>query len=87
MGRTRRSGRTAGEALPLQLHIAGSQKGVGPFSNGVPPLPAQGRSHRRFRPGGRRGSFCATPWHAWGCPASGHEQVIVLRSEGPECRS
>jgi hypothetical protein len=32
MGRTRRSGNTAGEALPLQLHIAGPQKGVGPFS-------------------------------------------------------
>jgi hypothetical protein len=32
MGKTRRSGRTAGEALPLQLHIAGPQKGVGSFS-------------------------------------------------------
>jgi hypothetical protein len=34
MRRTRRSGSTAGEALPLQLHIAGPQKGVGPFSRG-----------------------------------------------------
>ena len=32
MGRTRRSGSTAGEALPLQLHIAGPQKGVGSVS-------------------------------------------------------
>jgi hypothetical protein len=32
MGRTRRSGSTAGEALLLQLHIVGPQKGVGPFS-------------------------------------------------------
>jgi hypothetical protein len=32
MRRTRRSGSTAGEALLLQLHIAGPQKGVGPFS-------------------------------------------------------
>ena len=31
MGATRRSGNTAGEALPLQLHIVGPQKGVGPF--------------------------------------------------------
>ena len=32
MGKARRSGRTAGETLPLQLHIAGPQKGVGPLS-------------------------------------------------------
>ena len=32
MRRTRRSGSTAGEALPLQLHIAGPQKGVGSLS-------------------------------------------------------
>jgi hypothetical protein len=31
MRRTRRSGNTAGEALPLQLHIAGPQKGAGSF--------------------------------------------------------
>jgi hypothetical protein len=32
MRRTRHSGRTAGEALLLQLHIAGPQKGAGSFS-------------------------------------------------------
>lgn len=32
MRMTRRSGQTAGEALPLQFHIVGSQKGVGPLS-------------------------------------------------------
>ena len=37
MGRTRRSGNTAGEALPLQFHIAGLQKGVGSFSAAVVP--------------------------------------------------
>jgi hypothetical protein len=37
MGRTRRSAHTAGEALPLQLHIAGPQKGVRSFSRPVPP--------------------------------------------------
>jgi len=32
MGKTRRSGNTADEALRMQFHIAGSQKGVGSFS-------------------------------------------------------
>jgi hypothetical protein len=32
MRRTRRSGQTAGEALPLQFHIVGSQKGAGPLN-------------------------------------------------------
>ena len=32
MRRTRRSGSTAGEALPLQFHIAGPQKSAGSVS-------------------------------------------------------
>jgi hypothetical protein len=41
MGATRRSGNTAGEALPLQLHIAGPQKGVGSLSRRQPSWYAQ----------------------------------------------
>jgi hypothetical protein len=46
MGRIRRSGHTAGEALPLQLHIAGPQKGVGSFCRCRAFAPCVGRSRR-----------------------------------------
>jgi hypothetical protein len=47
MGRTRRSGHTAGEALPLQLHIAGlTTVGVGSFSRRRALAACAGRSRR-----------------------------------------
>ena len=46
MGRTRRSGNTADEALPLQLHIVGPQKGVGPFFRRRALAAGAGRSGR-----------------------------------------
>jgi hypothetical protein len=56
MGRTRRSGSTAGEALPLQLHIAGPQKGVGRFSA---PCPRGLCSRRLVHPSGHAVCLCA----------------------------
>ena len=50
MRRTRRSGSTAGEALPLQLHIAGPQKGVGPFLRGRALAACAGHCHRPSLP-------------------------------------
>jgi hypothetical protein len=50
MRRTRRSGSTAGEALPLQLHIAGPQKGVGPFSRGRALAACAGHCYRPSLP-------------------------------------
>ena len=53
MGRTRRSGHTAGEALPLQLHTAGPHKG-GRRVILSPPCP-------RGLPGHSRGPSCHQP--------------------------
>jgi len=60
MGRTRRSGHTAGEALPLHLHIAGNKKGVGSFSPRRAPGP--GRAAAVGRP-------CQQPsgWPSYAC--------------------
>jgi hypothetical protein len=59
MRRTRRSGNTAGEALLLQLHIAGPQKGVGSFSGRRALAAYAGRSHRPSIP-----PPCGRPFNA-----------------------
>jgi hypothetical protein len=87
MGRTRRSGRTAGEALLLQLHIAGSQKGVGPFSNRRASVACAWPQPQTVPPGAMPLAILCDAAARMGLPASGHEQVTVLRSEGPQCRS
>jgi hypothetical protein len=60
MGTTRRSGNTAGEALPLQFHIVGPQKSVGPFFGRRALAPGAGfrrrRPHQQLR---RQGSYAA----------------------------
>jgi hypothetical protein len=60
MGTTRRSGNTAGEALPLQFHIVGPQESVGPFfgRRALAPVRATGagRPHQQLR---RQGSYAA----------------------------
>jgi hypothetical protein len=57
MGRTRRSGHTADEALPLQLHIVGLQKSVGPISCRLALATHAGRGRRPPIPAATRSSY------------------------------
>jgi hypothetical protein len=98
MRKTRRSGLTASEAQPLQLHIAGPQKGVGSLSVGRPLAARAGCGHRRpfqaIRSAvlslvSRRGVECArsradnkTP-KGTSCPSTGVPAIAIARNRRP----
>jgi hypothetical protein len=74
MGKTRRSGQTAGEAMPLQLHIAGPQKGVGSFSRRHALAACAGRRRTSIPPATRSAVGCLASRRRRSCPGFGADK-------------